>query len=336
MNSGNGVSTGFVAVNSRPSTEAGGSYVESNRSGASEATRKELLEQFASVKQLKRMKTSEGIITDNSLHHMSQTSSATPIAGRDNSPSFARPLKPGPDPHVHSATTPPHQKDNDEPYKAEMIARVEALKRGDRILPPCDRCRRLRMDCLKNLTACLGCTRKHAKCSWRDVRAFELTAPINQTPSAPEVETDHNLEYLRRATQDTPNSDTRLPTNDISVNQHEASTNTVALSAAAAGLAAVAKASTAALEFTESELQHTRPGGDHRTQLAQSPNLIQSSTQQSPNISSYGSFSSPQTSHSINMPYASSRRISSPALVAPEEHGSDAMDLRNSDGLLAS
>ena len=30
------------------------------------------------------------------------------------------------------------------------------------------------MDCLKNLTACMGCTKKHAKCSWRDVRESEL------------------------------------------------------------------------------------------------------------------------------------------------------------------
>lgn len=30
------------------------------------------------------------------------------------------------------------------------------------------------MDCLKNLTACLGCTKKHAKCSWKDVTDQEL------------------------------------------------------------------------------------------------------------------------------------------------------------------
>ena len=30
------------------------------------------------------------------------------------------------------------------------------------------------MDCLKNLTACMGCTKKHAKCSWKDVREEEL------------------------------------------------------------------------------------------------------------------------------------------------------------------
>ncbi|KIW05068.1 uncharacterized protein PV09_04222 [Verruconis gallopava] len=67
--------------------------------------------------------------------------------------------------------------ENDGPYRAEMVSRMEALKKGDRVLPPCDRCRRLHMDCIKNLTACAGCTKKHAKCSWRDVRESELWGP---------------------------------------------------------------------------------------------------------------------------------------------------------------
>lgn len=54
------------------------------------------------------------------------------------------------------------------------MARMEQLNRGDRVQPPCDRCRRLHMDCLKNLTACMGCTKKHAKCSWKDVEEQEL------------------------------------------------------------------------------------------------------------------------------------------------------------------
>ncbi|KAL4954244.1 hypothetical protein BDW69DRAFT_163524 [Aspergillus filifer] len=67
-----------------------------------------------------------------------------------------------------------HEKDDGGPFKIEMVARMEELQRGDRIMPPCDRCRRLHMDCLKNLTACMGCTKKHAKCSWRDVKEEEL------------------------------------------------------------------------------------------------------------------------------------------------------------------
>ena len=60
------------------------------------------------------------------------------------------------------------------PFKADMMTRMEQLNRGDRVQPPCDRCRRLHMDCLKNLTACMGCTKKHAKCSWKDVEEQEL------------------------------------------------------------------------------------------------------------------------------------------------------------------
>lgn len=32
------------------------------------------------------------------------------------------------------------------------------------------------MDCVKNLTACQGCTRKHARCSWKDVSEGEVEA----------------------------------------------------------------------------------------------------------------------------------------------------------------
>ncbi|MCJ1310353.1 hypothetical protein MMC25_004017 [Agyrium rufum] len=59
-------------------------------------------------------------------------------------------------------------------YRADMLLRMDQLDRGERVVPPCDRCRRLHMDCLKNLTACQGCTRKHAKCSWKDVTEQEL------------------------------------------------------------------------------------------------------------------------------------------------------------------
>lgn len=75
---------------------------------------------------------------------------------------------------AYSKTTPADRYDDPGPYKAEMVSRMEQLQRGDRIVPPCDRCRRLHMDCYKNLTACLGCTKKHAKCSWKDVEEEEL------------------------------------------------------------------------------------------------------------------------------------------------------------------
>lgn len=73
----------------------------------------------------------------------------------------------------YAKPTPP-EKDDGGPYKAEMVARMGHLQKGDRVIPPCDRCRRLHMDCLKKLTSCEGCTRKHAKCSWREVREEEI------------------------------------------------------------------------------------------------------------------------------------------------------------------
>lgn len=51
---------------------------------------------------------------------------------------------------------------------------MESLPRGSRIMPPCDRCRRLKMDCLKNLSSCGGCTKKHARCHWKEVSRQEV------------------------------------------------------------------------------------------------------------------------------------------------------------------
>ncbi len=59
-------------------------------------------------------------------------------------------------------------------YRVLMASKIEKLSRGDTIFPPCDRCRRLKFDCTKHLTACQACTKKHAKCSWKDIRDGEL------------------------------------------------------------------------------------------------------------------------------------------------------------------
>jgi hypothetical protein len=90
-------------------------------------------------------------------------------------------LQPAFPPQSAGRVTPPavakviHAEDGG-PFKQEMVNRMDALPKGSRVLPPCDRCRRLHMDCIKNLTACLGCTKKHAKCAWREVRIEELAA----------------------------------------------------------------------------------------------------------------------------------------------------------------
>ena len=59
-------------------------------------------------------------------------------------------------------------------YRVLMASKIEKLSRGDGIYPPCDRCRRLKFDCTKHLTACQACTKKHAKCSWKDIKEGEL------------------------------------------------------------------------------------------------------------------------------------------------------------------
>lgn len=86
------------------------------------------------------------------------------------------------------------EKDDGGPFKTEMVHRMESLAKGERVIPPCDRCRRLHMDCLKNLTACMGCTRKHAKCSWKEVREGELrggfTYPTNSNGQSETSEHD--------------------------------------------------------------------------------------------------------------------------------------------------
>jgi hypothetical protein len=85
-------------------------------------------------------------------------------------------------PAANQRNSQPQEKDDGGPFKAEMVHRMETLAKGERILPPCDRCRRLHMDCLKNLTACMGCTKKHAKCSWKEVREGELRGNYTHPP----------------------------------------------------------------------------------------------------------------------------------------------------------
>ncbi|CZR51406.1 uncharacterized protein PAC_01281 [Phialocephala subalpina] len=67
-----------------------------------------------------------------------------------------------------------HNSDDGSDRRAIMATKIEKLKRGDPIQPKCDRCRRLKFECTKHLTACQACTKKHAKCSWKDATDEEL------------------------------------------------------------------------------------------------------------------------------------------------------------------
>lgn len=206
---------GFVAVNSRPPAEH-----DTGRNGASPATRTELMSKFSTINdrrtqgsngdQIRRGSSASqysagGSASGNktSTHAPSNTTSGPnglPYSEKEYAQLLLSNTSPVPIPSTPSQLLPSHgarpgsqhpqsiEKDDGGPFKAEMVARMEVLSKGERILPPCDRCRRLHMDCLKNLTACMGCTKKHAKCSWKEVREPEL----RMTQPPPENDTTHS------------------------------------------------------------------------------------------------------------------------------------------------
>lgn len=153
--------------------------------GASPATRAELLSKFFTTTE--RANSADFDVTRRASASASRPSappkskSKPPSEPVDYASVLLNSASPVPIPNTPSSLLPHANKpspadrfDDSGPYKAEMVARMEQLQRADRIMPPCDRCRRLHMDCLKNLTACMGCTKKHAKCSWKEVRDDEL------------------------------------------------------------------------------------------------------------------------------------------------------------------
>ncbi|KAF2194773.1 hypothetical protein K469DRAFT_546509 [Zopfia rhizophila CBS 207.26] len=194
---------GFVAVNARPQSDQNGN-------GASITTRQDLMAKFHTLGERRPQSQPSNGIGDarrpsmagphTTSHPPTPTPSGTgaskpaPKPADQGSSNLSRPShyseaeiqhminSPVPIPNTPSSLLPassqrgnqPQEKDDGGPFKAEMVHRMEGLAKGERILPPCDRCRRLHMDCLKNLTACMGCTKKHAKCSWKEVRETEL------------------------------------------------------------------------------------------------------------------------------------------------------------------
>ncbi|KAK8070455.1 hypothetical protein PG997_010658 [Apiospora hydei] len=73
-----------------------------------------------------------------------------------------------------SYSSEPLNRDIHEEHRALVTAHIDKLGRGDPINPPCDRCRRLKMPCLKKQTACQGCTKKHARCMWEKITDDEV------------------------------------------------------------------------------------------------------------------------------------------------------------------
>ncbi|KAL7894969.1 hypothetical protein HDV63DRAFT_151579 [Trichoderma sp. SZMC 28014] len=67
-----------------------------------------------------------------------------------------------------------------EKYRELVLKKINTVNKGDVIFPNCDRCRRLRLQCIKHLSACRGCTKKHARCSWRNVTDEEAEVVRHQ------------------------------------------------------------------------------------------------------------------------------------------------------------
>ncbi|CAK3803970.1 hypothetical protein DOTSEDRAFT_69494 [Lecanosticta acicola] len=123
-----------------------------------------------------------------------------------------------PPPLKHNFSRPlPAALESSQPFRPLCQAHMDSLPRGQRVLPPCDRCRRLRMDCVKNLTSCAGCTRKHARCHWRDVSRDELGAldhMMDSSYSPTHVDGAHSNGYLNGG--DHAYSENGYPQNDES------------------------------------------------------------------------------------------------------------------------
>ncbi|KAJ2906024.1 hypothetical protein MKZ38_003507 [Zalerion maritima] len=98
-------------------------------------------------------------------------------------------------------------------HRPLITARIEKLARGEPIYPPCDRCRRLKVPCVKHLTACQGCTKKHAKCGWKFVTDDELAYIKGQGAGGPPQIDDMEGEPSippERTSQDTTQTQTVL------------------------------------------------------------------------------------------------------------------------------
>lgn len=183
--------------------------------GASPTTRAELMKKFFTTadRQARGYDDASGSInpqprprprgSDPAEYSIHNTAASTPVAIPSTPSSLLPPPK-----------TTPYERD-DGPFKLEMVARMEELQRGERVIPPCDRCRRLHMDCLKNLTACMGCTKKHAKCSWRDVKEEEMRAvygPASASAARERVENNRGQTQPPHALAPSPSNNTATPT----------------------------------------------------------------------------------------------------------------------------
>lgn len=175
----------FVAVNSRSHGE----------NGASSSTRHELMSKFQTLSERKASVPMNGMVDNGraSVGPHSHSHSSTPVPSASKPP--PKPIELGqpsmlprpqhmPDSELHHVLHSPvpipntpsnllpatsqrtqqsHEKDDGGPFKVAMVQRMESLLKGERIMPPCDRCRRLHMDCLKKSDGVHGMHEKACK-----------------------------------------------------------------------------------------------------------------------------------------------------------------------------
>lgn len=84
----------------------------------------------------------------------------------------------------------PMTRDVEEENRILVTSRIEKMARGDVIRPPCDRCRRLKTQCIKHLTACQGCTKKHTRCTWKKLTGEEVALLRGETSGEGEDDED--------------------------------------------------------------------------------------------------------------------------------------------------
>ncbi|KAI1319049.1 hypothetical protein F5Y16DRAFT_414331 [Xylariaceae sp. FL0255] len=115
------------------------------------------------------------------VHRMSSVSSLPPTPNPMLPPSSSTPRPSFKQPTLASSsqTSPSYVSESQArdtgKYLTLIMSKIEQLPRGNIIRPPCDRCRRLKNSCIRNLTSCQGCTKKHTKCTWKKVTEEEMT-----------------------------------------------------------------------------------------------------------------------------------------------------------------
>ncbi|KAK8023603.1 hypothetical protein PG993_011669 [Apiospora rasikravindrae] len=147
-------------------------------------------------------------------HRVSLPPTPGTLATASSTPRISAPQPPPmsssrPSPSYHSE---PFTRDIGEEHRALVTARIDKLGRGDPINPPCDRCRRLKTPCLKNQTACQGCTKKHARCVWKGVTDDEMARLKGEYSNGAEESDETRGESVHTLSNFTPQShDTSRP-----------------------------------------------------------------------------------------------------------------------------